>query len=282
MDTKSLAVEYVPANDIRPARRNAKAHDQAAIRSSIERFGFFDPVLVDGRTGLCVAGHGRAETLIAMRAEGASPPRGIHVADDGEWLVPVVSGWASKNDAEAEAAIIADNRASERGGWDQRSLAAMLEDLAESNPDLLDVAGFDFADVDRLLEEFPAPPPMPASFSDAEPAIDGGQEPRPGEEPVSFPEGRPMNAAPLPAGLSAVPQANERREGHNHYGEAAQNNWATSTVRTMLLEFRPPVFAWLVTALAEIAEKEHAKSNAETILLLVAKASGTNPPEETE
>lgn len=282
MDTKSLAVEYVPASDIRPARRNAKAHDQGAIRSSIERFGFFDPVLVDERTGLCVAGHGRAETLVAMHAEGAAPPGGIHVDDAGQWLVPVLRGWASRSDAEAEAAIIADNRASERGGWDQRSLTAMLEDLANDYPDLLDVAGYDFADVDRLLEEFPAPPPMAAAtFSDADPETGEPQGPPRSEEQVNFPTGG-MQPPPLPAGLDAPPQANEHREGHNHYGDAAKNNWATSTVRTMLLEFRPPVFAWLVTALAEIAEKEGAKSNAETILLLVAKASGTNPPEDTE
>lgn len=149
-------------SDLPPAPRNVKAHDLGAIISSVERFGFADAVVVDGRTGRLVSGHGRVEALLAMKRDGRPAPEGVQVKGD-EWLVPVQTGWASRDDAEAEAFLVAANRLVELGGWDEANLAAVLGDLAKSGA--LDGTGYDGEDVDELLrlvapasEAFPALP----------------------------------------------------------------------------------------------------------------------------
>jgi ParB-like chromosome segregation protein Spo0J len=54
-------IEYRPTTSLTPARRNARTHSRKQIRQiadSITRFGFTNPVLVDG-DGAIIAGHGR-------------------------------------------------------------------------------------------------------------------------------------------------------------------------------------------------------------------------------
>jgi len=46
--------EYQPIDQLQPAERNAKAHDQDALRRSVELGGFIEPVVLDERTGLRV------------------------------------------------------------------------------------------------------------------------------------------------------------------------------------------------------------------------------------
>lgn len=142
---------YVPLASLKSAKRNAKKHDLAALRASISAFGWTAPIEVDERTGRMVAGHGRLEALIAMRAAGDACPAGIVTDDDGEWLVPVMRGWSSADDADAEAYILAANKITENGGYDNRMLAAMLEDVTTQAPELLDATGFEFADFEELL-----------------------------------------------------------------------------------------------------------------------------------
>lgn len=137
-------------SDLPPAPRNVKAHDLGAIISSVERFGFADAVVVDGRTGRLVSGHGRVEALLAMKRDGRPAPEGVQVKGD-EWLVPVQTGWASRDDAEAEAFLVAANRLVELGGWDEANLAAVLGDLAKAGA--LDGTGYDGEDVDRIMAE---------------------------------------------------------------------------------------------------------------------------------
>lgn len=154
------SIEYVPLDDLVPATRNAKRHNTDALRQSIGRFGFASPALRDERTGRLVVGHGRTETLAAMRDAGQDAPDGVQVDRSGRWLVPVVSGWASRTDAEAEAYLLADNRLSEIGGWDNDSLAEMLGSLASTDYDLAEMAGWDAAALDDLIaasEEAAAP-----------------------------------------------------------------------------------------------------------------------------
>jgi hypothetical protein len=54
-------VEYLPLCELKHATRNARTHSEAqvaAIRRSIERFGFITPVLIDDRNTI-IAGHAR-------------------------------------------------------------------------------------------------------------------------------------------------------------------------------------------------------------------------------
>lgn len=144
-------VTYLPLDDLSPDPRNPKAHDMETIDASIGRFGVLDLIVRDERTGYIVSGHGRAKAFAAMRARGESAPEGVRTDADGTWLVPVVTGWASRTDSEAAAALIAMNRTTELGGWVDEELLALLDDLAQDEGGLEGV-GFAVSDIDALRE----------------------------------------------------------------------------------------------------------------------------------
>lgn len=147
-------IEYMPLLDIPAAARNAKDHNLTAIRASIETFGCVVAGEVDERTGRLVVGHGRKEVLTAMVTSGSTPPEGVRLADDGTWLVPIVRGWSSRSDADAEAYLIANNRTSEMGGWNEAMLTESLLAIQQADAGLLAVTGYtadDLADLDAAL-----------------------------------------------------------------------------------------------------------------------------------
>lgn len=152
---------YMPLDELVPATHNPKKHRLDLLRSSMDRFGFAAPVLRDERTGRLVVGHGRAETLSVMREAGQTPPDGVQLDATGRWLVPVVRGWASRSDAEAEAYLLADNKHTELGGWDDAGLAEVLTSLAGNDFDLAELAGWTPSELEDLLSaaELPAPEP---------------------------------------------------------------------------------------------------------------------------
>jgi hypothetical protein len=149
----TLTVEAVPLRSLRKNPRNPKLHSNATIDASINRFGMVEPIVIDARTGFIVSGHGRADTLAAMRDRGEPPPDGIAV-DGDDWLVPAVTSWASTSDQEAEAALVALNRTSEVGGWETRQLAEILASLTEA--DALAGVGYDDADLSLMLKQIDA------------------------------------------------------------------------------------------------------------------------------
>lgn len=143
-------IEYLPLDEILSAERNPKDHDEAGIAASLRRFGTIEVITRDDRTGRLISGHGRTEAYRAARDAGEDPPDGVVVDEDGTWRIPVSVGWASEDDAEAEAALVAVNRLVERGGWKPDELAAILDDLRAN--DRLDLAVVrDDADLDVLL-----------------------------------------------------------------------------------------------------------------------------------
>lgn len=144
-------LEMVPLEDLKPAELNPKDHDVGALIRSMGRFGFVAPVIVDEATGRLVVGHGRLKALVAMLTDGQEPPRGIEVGEDGRWLVPVVRGVEFASREEALAYLVADNRLTELGGWDEPSLAEALALLEETVG--LDGVGYDPEDVDAMLVE---------------------------------------------------------------------------------------------------------------------------------
>ena len=158
-------VEYVPLSSVQPATSNPKRHDVPRIARSIVRFGFASPGLRDERTGRIVVGHGRVEALTALRDDptllaeirqefgstATGPPAGVPVGDDGDWLVPLVVGWESLDDAEASAYLVADNRHTELGGWDHDALAKLLDDIGD--PILVDLVGWNLDELAGLLDD---------------------------------------------------------------------------------------------------------------------------------
>jgi hypothetical protein len=106
---EAIAIELVALSELEKLdgvlwERNAKKHDLDRIWESIERHGFIDPPKYDrnlnnGRGGL-VFGNGRIEALIGglirAREAGKEPPRGIAIASDGEWCIPVKHFFGSR------------------------------------------------------------------------------------------------------------------------------------------------------------------------------------------
>lgn len=152
-------LEYLDLEKLRPAKRNPKLHAEEEIGASLQRFGYVEAMARDDRTGRLVAGHGRAEKLLEMKRAGKVAPEGVRVRGK-RWLVPVLTGWRSKNDGEAEGYLVASNGTGLAAGWDDPLLAAILKD---QNPEHLTALGFGMEEVNRLLaavgeQPFPALP----------------------------------------------------------------------------------------------------------------------------
>lgn len=150
----ALRIEYVPLDEILDADRNAKEHDVPAIARSIVQFGFADPVLIDERTGRLIGGHGRLKGLRRLRDDNKTAPEGIVPTTEGGWLVPVTRGWRSISDEHADAANLALNRVHDLGGYNDRALAEILDDLFDTAPDYAEAAGYDQGYLDKLIASF--------------------------------------------------------------------------------------------------------------------------------
>ncbi len=173
-------VDYLDLDEVTPAIRNPKHHDTEGIARSISHHGVAELPLLDERTGRLIAGHGRLTDLRTRRAAGGTPPAGVKVDDTGRWLVPVVRGWSSRSDEDAEAYLVASNHLTTKGGWDDEALGQILADLNEADPALLELTGFDEDDLAALLGD---------DEDDDGPSGggDGDNAPEPPDTPVSVP-----------------------------------------------------------------------------------------------
>ncbi|MFQ6308690.1 site-specific DNA-methyltransferase [Lysobacter capsici] len=131
----NLHVEQRPVEALIPYSRNARMHSDAQvaqIAASIVEFGWTNPILVDGDSGI-IAGHGR---LLAARQ--------LKLA-----RVPVIE-LGHLSPAQKRAYVIADNRLAENAGWDEELLRLELAELHDAEFDL-DLLGFTEDELDRLL-----------------------------------------------------------------------------------------------------------------------------------
>lgn len=156
--TPSRRVELVPLAELKHAARNPKRHDVAYLAGAIGApdTGLVDLPIIDERTGHLLAGHGRLKALEALyEKDPQHPPRGVTLeisttSPAPVWFVEVVRGWSSRDDAHAEAVLVALNRAPERGGWDFGELGLLLRDLPDT---VLDLSGFSLDDVDTAIRK---------------------------------------------------------------------------------------------------------------------------------
>lgn len=148
---ETIRVEYYALDDVQRWDRNPKTHDVGALSASVRRFGFTAPLLYDEGTGRMVAGHGRLETLQAMRQLGEPAPGRVQVREDGAWLVPVLRGVSFASESEAEAYLVADNRLVEVGGWDEHLLAQIMRDQMRPGMLSTEALGFTAEEVSALL-----------------------------------------------------------------------------------------------------------------------------------
>ena len=145
-----LSIEYQSIESLIPYVRNARTHSEeqiASIAASIREFGFNNPILVDGRRGV-IAGHGRI--LAARKLEMTE--------------LPVIE-LAHLTETQKRAFILAENKLTERAGWDQELLSLEMADLQAAGFDL-ELTGFDAGEIDSLLagvdEKTDAPSAEPA------------------------------------------------------------------------------------------------------------------------
>lgn len=122
-----MQIEQVAVESLIPYARNSRTHSDeqvAQIAASIKEFGWTNPILIDGESGI-IAGHGR---LLAARKLGMKE-------------VPVIQ-LSGMTDTQKRAYIIADNKLALNSGWDDDLLKLELDDLnlAEFKMELL---GFD-------------------------------------------------------------------------------------------------------------------------------------------
>ncbi len=148
-----VRIEMMALASIQGAPRNPKAHDIKTLLDSLERFGFVAPLVMNESTLRLVAGHGRLEALRARKKSGLPPPRRVTVGPDGDWLVPVVRGLDFASEQEAEAYLVADNRLSELGGWNDTDLALVLAELSTSGEEALRGLGYDKVDIATMITE---------------------------------------------------------------------------------------------------------------------------------
>lgn len=130
-------VEMRAIGELKPYARNPATHSADQVRKiarSIEEFGFTNPILVDGASGI-VAGHGRLAAALQL----------------GMAEVPVIE-LAHLTEAQKKAYRIADNRLARDAGWDDGYLRAEIEDLREADYEL-ELTGLDAGELERLLEE---------------------------------------------------------------------------------------------------------------------------------
>jgi hypothetical protein len=126
--------------DLIPYARNARTHSDeqiAQIAGSIREFGFTNPVLLDGDSGI-LAGHGR---VLAARKLGMTE-------------VPCIPLF-HLTEAQRRAYILADNKLALNAGWDAELLQLEVADLGQVGFDL-SLIGFSGDELASLLPGTPA------------------------------------------------------------------------------------------------------------------------------
>lgn len=129
-----LEVEYRALDSLIPYANNARTHSEdqvAQIAASIKEFGWTNPVLVDGDSGV-IAGHGR---ILGARKLGIDE-------------IPVIE-LSGLSDAQKRAYVLADNKLAQNAGWDNDLLSIELGGLGDEGFDL-QLTGFHFGEISSL------------------------------------------------------------------------------------------------------------------------------------
>lgn len=134
---EKLEVAYIATTDLIPYANNPRTHSEqqvAQVAASIKEFGFNNPILIDEHNGI-IAGHGRLAAAQKLDLK----------------LVPTIM-LEGLTEAQRKAYVIADNKLTENGGWDNDLLAVEIERLAELEIDI-DLTGFDAQELEVITQE---------------------------------------------------------------------------------------------------------------------------------
>ncbi len=137
VEPSRLTVTYRPLGDLIPDPRNARTHPKRQIdpiRTSIEAFGFTNPILADPE-GHIIAGHGR---LQAARLMGLAE-------------LPVIT-LSGLSETQKRTLRIADNKIALNASWDLEILQLELGELGSIDVDIdITLTGFSTGEIDVIL-----------------------------------------------------------------------------------------------------------------------------------
>jgi ParB-like chromosome segregation protein Spo0J len=132
-----LRIVYRQVETLKLDPGNPRVHSKKQIRqiaNSIRVFGFNVPILIDRHNNV-IAGHGR---LLACRELGIAEVPTLRL----DHLTP----------AQVDAFMIAVNRLTEIGSWDDRLLAQQLKDLSLLDLEFsIEITGFEMAEIDLRI-----------------------------------------------------------------------------------------------------------------------------------
>jgi ParB-like chromosome segregation protein Spo0J len=131
----SLNVEYRPIESLAPYANNPRTHSEeqiAQIAASIREFGFTNPILIDGNRRV-IAGHGRFAAAKELGME----------------EVPCID-LRHLTEEQKRSYIIADNKITLNGGWNEDLLRVELTALKELGADL-QLTGFDVTELADIM-----------------------------------------------------------------------------------------------------------------------------------
>jgi len=153
--------------ELQPSPSNPRTHSDkqiGQIATSIARFGFNNPVLIDADDHI-IAGHGRFEAAKRLGLATVPALRLDHLSG-----------------AQKRAYIIADNRLAELAGWDREILAIELQNLLIDDIDfeITDI-GFETGEIDLLLSDHMQPEGKPDPADIIPPLIAGPAITQPGD-----------------------------------------------------------------------------------------------------
>ena len=152
MSDKETLIRKIKLSEIKTADKNPKDHDVGSIYQSMKRFGFVAFPLVNSTTDKLLAGHGRLKTLHMIKSEGEFVPANIEVDKDGDWLVPCIYSATIEDEAEAQAYLLADNRLTEIGGYNNMDLLDSLQEVIKETGSL-DGTGWDLDSIEDIIAD---------------------------------------------------------------------------------------------------------------------------------
>jgi len=130
-----VIVEQVNPAELLPADYNPRQideHQMSALKRSIDRWGFVEPVIVNKRSGVIVGGHQRTAAALELALE-TVPVTYVDLDDDAE-----------------KALNIALNKIA--GDWDEDKLQELLAELEQGGQEL-EALGFGGSEIEALLHE---------------------------------------------------------------------------------------------------------------------------------
>lgn len=148
-----LAIDQVPASELRPHPRNSNEGDVGDLIQSIKAHDLFLPIGAQCSTRFIIYGK--------TRWQAASIVRDYILRGDSFWTrwsqrrsetmetLPVI--WYDVDDEEALRMMLVENRGRDRASYNKPGLADVLMDLDQCTKTRLFGTGFDQSDLDRLV-----------------------------------------------------------------------------------------------------------------------------------